>query len=267
MHFPTLKVQETMEFAYFTKSPRTKPEHLSSDDDYVDIMTKQTLSALGIEHTADTMVGDEFVRGVSGGERKRVSVAEVLSTQAVLQCWDNSTRGLDASNALDFAKVLRKAADEQQKSMVATLYQAGNGIYNQFDNVLVLCEGREIYYGPTSKAKKFFEDMGFKCAPGANIADFLTGVAVPTERTVLPGYEDKVPNTAEEFETAYKQSTIYAEMMARLDSTDEQTLAAQVDNLKRMRDLEKKRSLPFTSRETSSYQVSFPRQVVACTIR
>ncbi|KAK7732557.1 hypothetical protein SLS53_008444 [Cytospora paraplurivora] len=267
MHFPTLKVSETMEFAYSTKSPRTKPEHVSSDDDYVDIMTKQTLSSLGIEHTADTMVGNEFVRGVSGGERKRVSLAEVLSTQAVLQCWDNSTRGLDASNALDFAKVLRKAADTQQKSVAATLYQAGNGIFNLFDNVLVLAEGREIYYGPTSMAKKYFEDMGFKCAPGANIADFLTSVAVHTERSILPGYEGKVPDTAEEFDLAYKQSTIFAEMMARLDSTDEQALAAEVENLKRLRELEKKRSLPLTSRETSSYQVSFGRQIMACTVR
>ncbi|KUI62882.1 Brefeldin A resistance protein [Cytospora mali] len=267
LHFPTLKVSETMEFAYFTKTPRTNPEHLSSEDDYVDIMTKQTLSSLGIDHTADTMVGDEFIRGVSGGERKRVSVAEVMSTQATLQCWDNSTRGLDASNALDFAKVLRRAADTQQKSMVATLYQAGNGIFNLFDNVLVLAEGREIYYGPTSMAKQYFEDMGFKCAPGANVADFLTSVAVHTERTIRPGYEDKVPNTAEEFDAAYKNSAIFAGMMRKLDATNEQSLAAEIENLKRLRELEKKRSLPFMSRETSPYQVSFARQVVACTVR
>lgn len=256
-----------MEFAYFTKTPRMKPEHLSLDDEYVDIMTKQTLSSLGIDHTADTMVGNEYIRGVSGGERKRVSVAEVMSTKAVLQCWDNSTRGLDASNALDFVKVLRRAADTQQKSMVATLYQAGNGIFNLFDNVLVLAEGREIYYGPTSMAKQYFEDMGFKCAPGANIADFLTSVAVHTERTILPGFKGKVPNTAEEFDAAYKRSNLFAEMKRSLESTDEQSLAAEIDNLKRLRKLEKKRSFPLMSRETSPYQVSFARQVVACTVR
>lgn len=256
-----------MEFAYFTKSPRTKPEHMSSEEDYVDIMTQQTLSSLGIDHTADTMVGDAYIRGVSGGERKRVSVAEVMSTQAMLQAWDNSTRGLDASNALDFAKVLRRAADTQQKSIVATLYQAGNGIFNLFDKVLVLAEGREMYYGPTSTAKQYFEDMGFKCAPGANIADFLTSVAVHTERTVRPGYEGKVPNTAEEFDAAYKQSNLFAEMKRKQDSTDEQSLAAEVANLERLRELEKKRSFMFMSRETSSYQVSFARQVQACTVR
>ncbi|ROV97280.1 hypothetical protein VSDG_04785 [Cytospora chrysosperma] len=267
LHFPTLKVAETMEFAYFTKTPRNNPDHMAPEDNYADIMTKQTLSSLGIDHTADTKVGDEYIRGVSGGERKRVSVAEVISTQAMLQTWDNSTRGLDASNALDFGKVLRRAADKQRKSIVATLYQAGNGIYNQFDNVLVLAEGREIYYGPTSRAKKYFEDMGFKCAPGANVADFLTSVAVHTERTVLPGYEGKVPNTAEEFEAVYKQSTIYAEMMQRLESTDEQSLAAEIANLEKIRESEKNRSLMFMSRETSPYTVSFGKQVWACTLR
>lgn len=267
LHFPTLKVSETMGFAYSTKIPKTKLESLASDADYINYMTTKTLSDLGIYHTADTIVGDDFIRGVSGGERKRVSLAEVLSTQALLQSWDNSTRGLDASNALDFARVLRQSADTQHKSIVATLYQAGNGIYNLFDKVLVLAEGREIYYGPTSTARQYFENMGFKCAPGANIADFLTSVAVHTERTILPEFEGKVPNTAEEFETAYKKSDICADMKRVMESTDQQILHAQVENLKSTRDSGKNRSIPFLSRESCPYQVSFGRQVVACTVR
>jgi ABC-type multidrug transport system ATPase subunit len=109
--------------------PETRLEHLTSQY-YVDQTSTEILEALGIGHTKENVVGDEYVRGISGGERKRVSVAEVMSTQAPLQCWDNSTRGLDASNALDFARVLRKNADEQQRTIIATLYQAGNSIYN-----------------------------------------------------------------------------------------------------------------------------------------
>lgn len=80
LHFPTLRVSETMGYAYSTKIPKTKPKGLASDADYINHMTTQTLSDLGIDHTADTIVGDDFIRGVSGGERKRVSLAEVLST-------------------------------------------------------------------------------------------------------------------------------------------------------------------------------------------
>jgi ABC-type multidrug transport system ATPase subunit len=69
------------------------------------------LKMLNISHTKQTLVGDEFVRGVSGGERKRVSIAEMMATRARVQCWDNSTRGLDASTALDFVKSLRIMTD------------------------------------------------------------------------------------------------------------------------------------------------------------
>ena len=60
-------------------------------------------------------------------------------------------------------------------STIVTIYQAGNGIYELFDKVLVLDEGKQIYYGPLKEAKPFMEDLGFVCEDGANVADFLTG--------------------------------------------------------------------------------------------
>ncbi|KAH6658427.1 putative ABC multidrug transporter [Truncatella angustata] len=267
LHYPTLKVSETINFAASTKLSRSRASGSTSDLSYTDEQTEKVLSSLGIAHTADTMVGDEFIRGVSGGERKRVSLAEVIATGALIQCWDNSTRGLDASNALDFARVLRRAADEERKSVIATLYQAGNGIYSQFDKVLVLAEGRELFYGPAQTAKRYFEEMGFECAPGANIADFLTSVAVHTEREILPGYENRVPNTVEEFETAYKASDIYAEMARQINSQSRESLSAEVEDLKEMWQSEKNRTVGLLSRQKSPYHVSFGQQVVACTRR
>lgn len=150
---------------------------------------------------------------------------------------------------------------------MATLYQAGNGIYSQFDKVLVLAEGHEIYYGPAAAAKQYFEGMGFKCAPGANIADFLTSVAVHTERETLPGFSNRVPNTPKEFETAYKASTIYAEMLHQIKSQNQQDLAAEVETLRTTWASEKSRSIDAFSRTGSPYHVSFARQVLICTKR
>ena len=76
---------------------------------------------LNISHTTQTLVGDEFVRGVSGGERKRVSIAEMMATRARVQCWDNSTRGLDASTALDFIRSLRLMTDVLGQTTFVTL--------------------------------------------------------------------------------------------------------------------------------------------------
>lgn len=79
------------------------------------------LRMLNISHTRRTLVGDEFVRGVSGGERKRVSIAEMMTTRARVQSWDNSTRGLDASTALDFVKSLRVMTDVLGQTTFVTL--------------------------------------------------------------------------------------------------------------------------------------------------
>ena len=76
---------------------------------------------LNITHTENTLVGDSFVRGVSGGERKRVSIAEMMTTRARVQCWDNSSRGLDASTALDFVRSLRIMTDVLGQTTFTTL--------------------------------------------------------------------------------------------------------------------------------------------------
>ncbi|KAI0096799.1 putative ABC multidrug transporter [Nemania sp. FL0031] len=265
-HFPSLMVSEVMEFAVGTKIPRQASNLTTSRTEHVAKKTEAILKSLGISHTSETAVGDEFIRGVSGGERKRVSLAEVMATEASVQCWDNSTRGLDASNAFDFAKVLRRVTDEQSKTMIATLYQAGNNIYNQFDKVLVLAEGRQIYYGPTSEAKAYFENLGFECPPNGNIADFLASVTVATERVVLPGFEMTAPKTAEEFEQAYKSSSTYKSIRKAM-VIDEHLLVAEVNRLDKKREIEKNRTFSFLSRDHSVYRVSFAKQVLACTRR
>lgn len=92
-----------------------------STKEFNDTVLNTLLRMLNIQHTAQTLVGDEFVRGVSGGERKRVSIAEMMATRARVQCWDNSTRGLDASTALDFVKSLRIMTDVLGQTTFVTL--------------------------------------------------------------------------------------------------------------------------------------------------
>ena len=95
--FPSLTVGQTMDFATRMKSPATLPEGYASTEQLRTETRNMLLESQGISHTVDTKVGNEFVRGVSGGERKRVSIVETLATRASVFCWDNSTRGLDAS--------------------------------------------------------------------------------------------------------------------------------------------------------------------------
>lgn len=97
LFFPTLTVGQTIDFASRLKVPYKLPQGVSSKDELRKEQLDFLLESMGIEHTRDTKVGNEYVRGVSGGERKRVSIIECMATKGAVYCWDNSTRGLDAS--------------------------------------------------------------------------------------------------------------------------------------------------------------------------
>lgn len=149
--YPALTVEDTINSAARNKVPHclppgtTRKQHVRDNKDFL-------LRLAGISHTSHTKVGGSFTRGVSGGERKRVSILKCLTTRASIFCWDNSTRGLDASTALEWIKAMRVMTDVLGLSTNVTLYQAGNGIYEHFDKVLVLDEGKQIYYGPWQNA-------------------------------------------------------------------------------------------------------------------
>ena len=155
-HFPNLTVWQTLKFSLINK---TKKHDRAS----IPVIIDSLLKMFGITHTKNTAVGNEYVRGVSGGERKRVSIAETLATKSSVVCWDNSTRGLDASTALDYAKSLRIMTDVSKRTTFVTLYQAGESIYELMDKVMVIDQGRMLYQGPANKAKEYFVSLGFHC--------------------------------------------------------------------------------------------------------
>ncbi|KAH8835157.1 P-loop containing nucleoside triphosphate hydrolase protein [Flagelloscypha sp. PMI_526] len=211
IHIATLSVAQTLNFALSTKTPGSKGRLPGqSTGDFQEEVLDMLLRMLNISHTKNTLVGDEFVRGVSGGERKRVSIAEMMTTRARVQAWDNSTRGLDASTALDFVKSLRVMTDVLGQTTFVTLYQAGESIYRLFDKVMVLDEGRQVYFGPPEDAREYFESLGFKPLPRQTSADYLTGCTDPNERQFASGRtEDDVPCTPLALEAAYRASKYY----------------------------------------------------------
>ncbi|KAJ5140829.1 hypothetical protein N7448_004237 [Penicillium atrosanguineum] len=263
LFYPRLTVGQTIDFATKLKVPFHLPDGAKSVDEYTAETKQFLLESMGISHTADTKVGNEYVRGVSGGERKRVSIIECLATRASVYSWDNSTRGLDASTALEWAKALRAMTDVQGLSTIVTLYQAGNAIYNLFDKVLVLDEGKQIYYGPAAQAKPFMENLGLMYTEGANIGDFLTGVTVPTERKVRSGWENRFPRTADAILTEYKNSAIYKHEISLYDYPNSDVAAERTEAFKESVAWERSNHLP----KSSDLTISFWAQVSSCTRR
>ncbi|TDL14894.1 P-loop containing nucleoside triphosphate hydrolase protein [Rickenella mellea] len=103
VHFPNMTVGQTLSFAARARTPRTRLPGVSRER-WAEHMKDVVMAIFGLTHTVNTKVGNDFIRGISGGERKRVSIAEVALSGSPLQCWDNSTRGLDSATALEFVK-------------------------------------------------------------------------------------------------------------------------------------------------------------------
>jgi hypothetical protein len=105
---------------------------------------------------------------------------------------------------------------------VAAIYQASEAIYEQFDKVVLLYEGREIYFGSTTNAKAYFEEMGWLCEPRQATPDFLTGVTNNAERKVRPGFEASVPRSPDEFEQVWRSSKEYETLQNEIRRLEEE---------------------------------------------
>lgn len=172
----------------------TKEEYIAANREFY-------AKIFGLTHTFDTKVGNDFISGVSGGERKRVSIAEALAAKGSIYCWDNATRGLDSSTALEFARAIRTMTNLLGTTALVTVYQASENIYETFDKVTVLYAGRQIFCGKTTEAKDYFENMGYLCPPRQSTAEYLTAITDPNGlHEIKPGFEYQVPHTADEFE-------------------------------------------------------------------
>lgn len=212
IHHPTLTVGQTLGFGLDTKVPGNRPGGVSKNE-FKNKVVDMLLRMFNIEHTKNTIVGNPFVRGISGGERKRVSIAEMMITGAAVCSHDNSTRGLDASTALDYAKSLRVLTNIYHQTTFVSLYQASENIYNQFDKVLVIDEGRQVYFGPVKEARAYFEGLGFLEKPRQTTPDYLTGCTDRFEREYKEGRgPENAPSTPETLADAFNKSTYAAKL-------------------------------------------------------
>lgn len=184
---------------------------------------------------------------------------------APVGAWDNSTRGLDSASALEFAKSLRVSANLTGSCHAVAIYQASQAIYDVFNKVIVLYEGREIFFGPCSAARDYFIDMGWECPARQTTGDFLTSVTNPQERTAREGMANKVPRTPDEFAAYWKKSTQCVALQREIAEYREEyplggAAGHDFDETKRQRQAKH-------VRPKSPYVISIPMQVRLCVKR
>jgi ABC-type multidrug transport system ATPase subunit/ABC-type multidrug transport system permease subunit len=261
VHFPQLSVGVTLEFAALARTPRHPPGNIDRRA-WAKHIRDVYMAIFGISHTVNTKVGNEYVRGVSGGERKRVSIAEAALGGSPFQCWDNSTRGLDSANAIEFCKTLRMASRLVGMTEAVAIYQAPQTAYKQFDKVLVLYQGRQIFFGPAARARPYFVRLGFHSPERQTTPDFLTSMTSSTERRVRPGFENRAPRTPDEFAQAWTLSLERTQLLKEIDeyNNDHPLGGPDFENFRKSIRLQKTNS----QSSKSPFIISYAQQVRLC---
>uniref|UniRef100_A0A5B7BTT1 Putative ABC transporter G family member 25 n=1 Tax=Davidia involucrata TaxID=16924 RepID=A0A5B7BTT1_DAVIN len=169
--YPHLTVRETLIFCSLLRLPKTlsKKEKTSIAD--------SVISELGLVKCENTIIGNSFVRGVSGGERKRVSIAHEMLINPSLLILDEPTSGLDSTAAHRLVSTLGSLSHQKGKTVIMSVHQPSSRVYQMFTSVLVLSEGRCLYFGKGSEAMSYFESVGFSPSFPMNPADFLLDLA------------------------------------------------------------------------------------------
>lgn len=168
--FPHLTVKETLTYAALLRLSKTLTKE-QKEKRALDVIYE-----LGLERCQDTMIGGSFVRGVSGGERKRVCIGNEIIINPSLLFLDEPTSGLDSTTALRIVQMLQDIA-EAGKTVVTTIHQPSSRLFHKFDKLILLGKGSLLYFGKASEAMVYFSSIG--CSPliAMNPAEFLLDLA------------------------------------------------------------------------------------------
>uniref|UniRef100_H3H5U7 ABC transporter domain-containing protein n=1 Tax=Phytophthora ramorum TaxID=164328 RepID=H3H5U7_PHYRM len=232
-HYPSLSVKETLEFAHaccgggFSERDAQHfaggtPEENKAALDAATAMFKHypdiVIQQLGLDNCQNTIVGDAMTRGVSGGERKRVTTGEMEFGNKYVMMMDEISTGLDSAATFDIITTQRSIAKQFRKTVVISLLQPSPEVFDLFDDVVILNEGHVMYHGPRAEALSYFESLGFKCPPRRDVADFLldlgTDKQAQYEVSSIPS--SNIPRSASQYADVFTRSAIYDRMMKDL---------------------------------------------------
>nr|KJB70399.1 hypothetical protein B456_011G071500 [Gossypium raimondii] len=201
VHVPEMTVQETLDFSARCQGVGTRYDLLSElarrekyagiyPEPEVDLFMKATaiegaesslvtdyiLKMLGLDICKDTIVGDEMIRGISGGQKKRVTTGEMIVGPTKTLFMDEISTGLDSSTTYQVVKCLQQIAHLTDATIFMSLLQPAPETFDLFDDIVLISEGRIVYQGPREHVVEFFESCGFKCPERKGVADFLQEV-------------------------------------------------------------------------------------------
>ncbi|CAI0420340.1 unnamed protein product, partial [Linum tenue] len=170
------------------------------------VVTDYVIKILGLEECADTVVGSIMMRGISGGQKKRLTIGEMLVGPARALFMDEISNGLDASTTYQIVNSMRQSTHILKGTTIISLLQPPPESYELFDDVILLSDGHIVYHGPRENALDFFQHMGFRCPERKNVPDFLQEVISKNDQKQYWARKDQVYHyiTVREFAEAFK---------------------------------------------------------------
>ncbi|XP_050229972.1 ABC transporter G family member 15-like isoform X2 [Mercurialis annua] len=160
----TLTVRETIAYS----AQMRFPDKMSKQE--INKVVEKTIEEMGLEDCANTMIGNWHMRGISNGEKKRLSISIEILTRPYILFLDEPTSGLDSASAFFVIQALRNIACDG-KIVICSIHQPSSDLFNLFDDLLLLSNGETVYFGQLSLAVKFFADAGFPCPTRRNPSD------------------------------------------------------------------------------------------------
>ncbi|XP_044284708.1 broad substrate specificity ATP-binding cassette transporter ABCG2-like isoform X1 [Varanus komodoensis] len=218
----TLTVRENFQFSAALRLPKTVTEQEKKE------RINQIITELGLTKVADSKVGTQFIRGISGGERKRTNIGMELITDPAILFLDEPTTGLDASTANAVLLLLKRMA-RQGKTIIFSIHQPRYSIFKLIDKLTLLATGRMVYHGPAQNALEYFKSIGYECRPYNNPADFFLDVINGDSSAVASNKTDEIDidyidndisenkTLAEKLAEMYASSEFYQETKEELE--------------------------------------------------
>ncbi|KAI3803436.1 hypothetical protein L1987_31587 [Smallanthus sonchifolius] len=170
------------------------------------VVTDYTIKILGLDVCADTLVGDGMIRGISGGQKKRVTTGEMIVGPSKVLLMDEISTGLDSSTTFQIVNSMKNYVHILEGTALISLLQPAPETYALFDDIILVSDGKIVYEGPRENVLEFFESMGFKCPERKDIADFLQEVTSKKDQRQYWMTKDEPYRfvTAKEFANSYQ---------------------------------------------------------------
>ncbi|GLJ52515.1 hypothetical protein SUGI_1117730 [Cryptomeria japonica] len=245
LHISEMTVRETLDFAARCQGVGTKHELLeeigrrekkagilpeADIDTYMkataikglkeSIQTDYIIKVLDLDICSEIMVGDAMIRGISGGQKKRVTTGEMIVSPIKTLLMDEISNGLDSSTTFHIMKCLQQFAHIMQATILVSLLQPAPETYDLFDDIILMSEGQIIYHGPRDNVLDFFEYCGFKCPERKGAADFMQEVISQKDQEQYWFNQEKPYRyiSPEQFQQKFKQHHVGEKLTQELET-------------------------------------------------